>query len=130
MCVQLYVHQSYFQPQNVRNSEFQFLEKEIFILWNKSYSSFVHIKILFFGECCKRYCMYIWGYFCAVGQSRLTLQFHRLQHARPLCPSPSPKVCRSQCPSHWWCHPAISSSDALFSFCPQSFPASGTFPVS
>ena len=33
-------------------------------------------------------------------------------------------------PLHWWCHPAISSSDALFSFCPQSFPASGTFPMS
>ena len=55
---------------------------------------------------------------------------HGMQHARPLCPSPSPKVCPSSCPSHRWCHPAISSSDALFSFCPQSFPASGTFPMS
>ena len=52
-----------------------------------------------------------------------------LQHARPLCPSPSPEVCPSKCPLHWWCHPAISSSDALF-FCSQSFPASGTFPTS
>ena len=52
------------------------------------------------------------------------------EHARLLCPSPSPKVCPSLCPLHWWCHPAISSSDALFSFCPQSFPASGTFPMS
>ena len=51
---------------------------------------------------------------------------HGLQHARPLCPSPSPKVCPSSCPLHWSCHPAISSSDALF-FCPQSFPASGIF---
>ena len=55
---------------------------------------------------------------------------HGLQCARPLCPSPSPEVCPSSCPLLWWCHPAISSSDALFSFCPQSFPASGTFPVS
>ena len=49
-----------------------------------------------------------------------------LEHARPPCPSPSPKVCPSSCPLHWWCHPAISSFDARFSFCPQSFPALGT----
>ena len=55
------------------------------------------------------------------------LGLHGLQHARPLCPSPSPYVCPNFC--YWWCHPAISFSDALFSFCPQSFPASGTFPV-
>ena len=55
---------------------------------------------------------------------------HGQQHTRLLCPSPSPKVCPSSCPLHRWCHPAISSSDTLFSFCPQSFPASGTFPVS
>ena len=51
------------------------------------------------------------------------------EHARLLCPSPSPKVCPSSCPSHQWCDQAISFSDTLFSFCPQSFPASGTFPV-
>ena len=55
---------------------------------------------------------------------------HRLQHARPHCPSPSPRVCPSSCSLHQWCCPAISSSDALFSFCPQSFPALGTFPTS
>ena len=53
-----------------------------------------------------------------------------LQHARPPCPSPSPGVCPSSRLLHRWCHPSISSSDALFSFCPQSFPASGTFPMS
>ena len=58
------------------------------------------------------------------------LKPHGLQHAKPLCPSPSPKVCPSSCPLHWWCHPAISSSDALFSFCPQYFQASGTSPGS
>ena len=42
----------------------------------------------------------------------------------------SPKVCPSSCPLHWWYHPAISSSDAVFSFCPQSLLASGTFPMS
>ena len=55
---------------------------------------------------------------------------HGLQHAKLPSPSPSPKVCPSSCPLHWWGHRAISSSDALFSFFPQSFPASGTFPMS
>ena len=59
-----------------------------------------------------------------------SLQPHGLQHARPPCPSPSPQVCPSSCPFHWWCHPAMPSSDTLFSFCPQSFPASVTFPMS
>ena len=53
------------------------------------------------------------------------------QHARLPCPSPSPGVCPSSCsyPLHRWCHSAISSSVA-FSFCLQSFPASGSFPMS
>ena len=55
---------------------------------------------------------------------------HGLQHTRPPSPSPSLKVCPSSCPLHWWCHAVISSSDTPFSFCPQSFPASGTFPMS
>ena len=58
-----------------------------------------------------------------------SLQPHKSQHARPPCPSPSPKVCPHSCPLHQWCHPAISSSDILFS-CPQSFPVSQTFPMS
>ena len=58
-----------------------------------------------------------------------SLQSHGLQHARPPYPLPSPKVCPSSCPLHRWCHPAISSWDALSSFCLQSFPASGTFPI-
>ena len=59
-----------------------------------------------------------------------SLQPQGVQHARPPCPSPSPEVCPSSCPFYLWCPPGISSSDALFSFCPQSFPASGTFPMS
>ena len=55
-----------------------------------------------------------------------SLQPHRLQHARPLCPLPFPEVCPSSFPLHRWCHPAISFSDALFSFCSQYFPGSGT----
>ena len=57
------------------------------------------------------------------------LKPHEQQHARLPCPSPSPGVCPHSCPLNWWCHPTISSSVALF-FCLQSFPASGSFPVS
>ena len=59
-----------------------------------------------------------------------SLQPHGLQHTRPPCPSPCPEVCPSSCPLHQWRHSAISSSDTLFSFCPQSCPASGSFPTS
>ena len=52
-----------------------------------------------------------------------------LQHARLPCPSQSPRVCSNTCPSSWWCHPTISSSVITFSQ-PQSFPASGSFPMS
>ena len=55
---------------------------------------------------------------------------HGLQHARPPWPSPSLRIGPSSCPLHRWCHTATSSSDTLFSFCPQSFLASGSFPVS
>ena len=59
-----------------------------------------------------------------------SLRPHGLQHTRRPCPSKSPKICPSSCPLHRWSHPATSSSDTLLSFCPQSFPASGTFPMS
>ena len=53
-----------------------------------------------------------------------------MQHARPPCPSPSPRVCPSSCLLHRWCHLAILSSGTLFFFCAWSFPASGSFPMS
>ena len=59
-----------------------------------------------------------------------SLQPHESQHARPPCPSPTPRVHPNSCPSSRWCHPAISSSVVLFSSCPQSLPASESFPVS
>ena len=58
------------------------------------------------------------------------LRPHGPQHARPPCPSPTPRVYSNLCPSSWWCHPTISSSLIPFSSCPQSLPASGSFPVS
>ena len=59
-----------------------------------------------------------------------SLRPHESQHARPPCPSPSPGVHSNSRPSSWWCHPAISSSVVLFSSCPQSLPASESFPMS
>ena len=58
-----------------------------------------------------------------------SLQPHVLQHTSLLCPSLSPKVCSDLCCMNWWCYPTISSSIAPFSSCPQSFPASVSFPV-
>ena len=55
---------------------------------------------------------------------------HELQHARPPCPSPTPWVHSNSRPSSRWCHPDISSSVIPFSFCPQSLPASESFPMS
>ena len=55
---------------------------------------------------------------------------HESQHTRPPCPSPTPRVSSNSCPSSRWCHPAISSSVVPFSSCPQSLPASGSFPMS
>ena len=59
-----------------------------------------------------------------------SLQPHELQHTRPPCPSPTPRVHSDSCPSSPWCHPAISSSVVPFSSCPQSLPASESFPMS
>ena len=59
-----------------------------------------------------------------------SLQPHGLQHVRLPCPSLYPRVCSNLCAWSQWCHPTFSSSVTLFSSCPQSFPASGSFPVS
>ena len=53
-----------------------------------------------------------------------------LQHTRLPCPSPTLRACSNSCPLSWWCQQSISSSVVPFSSCPQSFPASGSFPMS
>ena len=58
-----------------------------------------------------------------------SLQPRELQHTRPPCPSQTSRVYPNSCPSSWWCHLATSSSVIPF-FCPQSLPASGSFPMS
>ena len=59
-----------------------------------------------------------------------SLQPHESPHARSPCLSPTPGVYSNSCPSSRWCHPVISSSVVPFSSCPQSLPASGSFPMS
>ena len=59
-----------------------------------------------------------------------SLRPHEAQHTRPPCPLPTSGVHPNPCPSSWWCHPTISSSVVPFSSCPQSLPASGSFPMS
>ena len=59
-----------------------------------------------------------------------SLQPHESQHTRPPCPSPTPRVHSDSRPSSQWCHPVISSSVVPFSSCPQSLPASESFPMS
>ena len=69
--------------------------------------------------------------FSSVAQSCLTFR-NPMDHSntRPPCPSPTPRVYPNPCPSSQWCYPAISSSVLPFSSCPQSFPASRSFPMS
>ena len=95
---------------------------------------------LFLSQKEKNYCSktdWIMYNFSSVQFSRSvvsdSLWLHELQHARPLCPLPTPRVYRvylNSCPLSRWCHPANSSSVVPFSSCPQSLPASGSFPMS
>ena len=74
----------------------------------------------------------IWSFscYCSVAKSCPTLRPHELQHTRLPCPSLSPGVCSNSCPLSQWCHPAMSFSVTCFSSCPQSLPASRSFPMS
>ena len=86
-----------------------------------THSRLVFNKIMFWGNTHRHTC-----------HSVMSDSFrpHESQHARPPCPSPTPRVHPNSRPSSRWCHPAISSSVVPFSSCPQSLPASGSFPVS
>ena len=74
--------------------------------------------------------MYVSVQFSSDAQSCLTLWPDGLQHTRLPCPSPAPGTCSNLHPSRWWCDPIVSSSVVPFSSCLQSFPASGSFPMS
>ena len=95
-----------------------------------SLSSFTFIKRLFSSSSLSAIKVVFSAYLqfsCSVVSN--TLWPHGLQHARPPCPSPTPRVYSNSYPLCQWCHPTISSSVVPFS-CVQSFPASGSFPVS
>ena len=87
--------------------------------------------IIFIQQNCKKGFLSLYQ----VGQlvqslSHVRLWPHGLQHTRPPCPSPTPGVYSNSCPSSRWCHPTFSSSVIPFFSCLQSFPASGSFPMS
>ena len=71
---------------------------------------------------------YLVQFSCSVVSN--SLWSHGLQHNRPPCPSSTPGAYSNPCPSHWWCHPTISSSVVPFRSHLQSFPASRSFPMS
>ena len=100
-----------------------------FIKWHVLFSRLIHHLIYSF-YLCQQLC----DAFSSVQFSHSvvsnSLWPHELQHARPLCPSPTPGVHPNPCPLSWWCHPAISSSVVPFFSCPQSLPASESFPMS
>ena len=99
--------------------------------WGSVLRNTRHVKFgvpMKIGELTEGWCSEQW-LLCIFPIVSNSLQPHGLQHTRPPCPSLSPGVCPSSCSLHQWCHPAISSSEILFSFCPWRFPASGTFPM-
>ena len=99
-------------------------------MWYIHTMEYIYIHIHTYIYVCVCICIYISSvqFICSVMSN--SLWPHELQHARPPCPSPIPGVYSNSCPLSWWCHPAISSSVIPFSSCPQSLPASGSFPVS
>ena len=73
----------------------------------------------------------VFFFFCSIHLSHVRLfATPWTAHTSLPCPSPTPEAYSNSCPSSWWCHPTISSSVVPFSSCLQSFPASGSFPVS
>ena len=76
------------------------------------------------------FCLYHHSDVLVQSLSHVWLWHHALQHTRYACPSLSPRVCSNSCPLSRWYHPTISSSVVPFSSSPQSFPASGSFPMS
>ena len=104
------------------------------VLWTQSTEwtqrVFLHIPGTCLWKSAKILVMYInWVQFSHSFVSD-SLWPHELQHTRPPCPSPTPGVYSNSCPLSQWCHPTISSSVFPFSSSLQSFPASGSFPVS
>ena len=91
----------------------------------------IFVKTSHFSQCLQVCQLHLhWVQFSSVAQSCLTLRPHGLQHTRSPCPSPTPGVHSNSCALSQRCHPAISSCVVPFASCLQSFPASGSFPMS
>ena len=112
--------------------------KKFILAWGRNIPSKVHMAVCNFTHWQVSNILqnksYLIFQFSSVQFSRSVvsdcLQPHDLQHARPPCLSPTPRVHSNSCPLSQWCHPAISSSVVPFSSCPQSLPTSESFPVS
>ena len=103
--------------------------KFLTIISSNKLSAFLALLFLRFPRCI--YCSACWGTLLfSLSVVSNSLQPHGLQHARLPHPSPSPRTCSNSCPLSQWCHSTTSSPVVPFSFCLQSFPASGSFPVS
>ena len=95
-----------------------------FLLKVYGFSSYIQIFNPFWVNFC------VWCKICCCSVVSNSLWPHELQHATVSCPSLSPRDCSNSCPLSQWFYPTISSWAAFFSFCPQSFPSSGSFPMS
>ena len=111
--------------------------------WTSDWLSMCHHILFYHVECWYPGIVLMWGlnHCLKVIQHISSVQFNfsvmsdslwpdGLQHTRPPCPSLTPRAGSNSCPSSWWCHPTISFSVVPFSSYLQSFPASGSFPVS
>ena len=118
----MYINRFYLMYQKKKRLSFL---NEIWSIWLQIILyDFFHLGIFLFANI---YFLAL-SEFSLVAQSCPTLQPHGLQHARPSCPSPTPRVYSNSCPLSQWCHPNVSSSVIPFSHL-QSFPASGSFPM-
>ena len=97
----------------------------IFLVWNGTWIHSNSWSCQIFSFCCSKYC--IKDMPSSVTQWCLTLRHHGLQHAALPCPSPPPQAYSNWCPTHWWCHPTISSSVIPFSSKPSVPPSVGVF---
>ena len=112
LCVQEDRHPQLFSQET--NMAYNYPKGDIFLL-----KHLICAKFLPFS---KSFC------YCSVAKSCPTL-CNPMDCSSP-CPSLSPRVCPGYCPGRWWCRPTISSSVTLFPFFLQSFPVSGSFPIS
>ena len=104
--------------------------KQLYILYHKLKKEF-HLKTTIKERLClcgPNFPILSQQFSCSVVSN--CLRPHGLQHARPPCPSPAPRVYSNSCPLSLWCHPTISSSVVPYSSCLQSLLASGSFPMS